>query len=170
MLGIRAARTGELERRREIELDAGGAFAEIGMREIAGHEPPQALELQDFVTAGRAWVAARADDAPVAYLLTTIVDGNSHIEQVSVVRASRRQGIGAGLIDHVSANAAREHRRWVTLTTFRDVPWNAPYYRRLGFAPIRPRDQGRELSDLIQVETARIPGSYPRVAMRRATG
>jgi GNAT superfamily N-acetyltransferase len=170
MLGIRAARTDELERLREIELDAGGAFAEIGMREIATDEPLQASELLEFIAAGRAWVAAAANDAPVGYLLTAIVDGDSHIEQVSVVRASRGQRIGASLINHVSANAAREHRRWVTLTTFRDVLWNAPYYRRLGFAPIRPRDQGRELSDLIQGAAARIPGSYPRIAMRRATG
>jgi hypothetical protein len=53
MLGIRAARTDELERLREIELDAGGAFAEIGMREIATDEPLQASELLEFIAAGR---------------------------------------------------------------------------------------------------------------------
>ena len=56
----------------------------------------------------------------------------------------------------------------MTLTTFRDVPWNAPYYERLGFRVIAPADQGPELAALVAEEAERIPGDAPRVAMRRA--
>ena len=56
----------------------------------------------------------------------------------------------------------------MTLTTFRDVPWNAPYYERLGFTVVEPADQGPELRALVAAEAHRIPGDAPRVAMRRA--
>jgi hypothetical protein len=59
-------------------------------------------------------------------------------------------------------------RAAITLTTFRDVPWNAPYYERLGFTVVEPADQGPELAALVAEEAERIPGEAPRVAMRRA--
>jgi hypothetical protein len=36
--------------------------------------------------------------------------------------------LGAILIDHLGALADAEDRPALRLTTFRDVPWNAPYY------------------------------------------
>jgi hypothetical protein len=64
--------------------------------------------------------------------------------------------------------AAAEGRLAVTLTTFRDVPWNAPYYERLGFTVVAAADQGPELAAVVAEEAQRIPGDAPRVAMRRA--
>jgi GNAT superfamily N-acetyltransferase len=167
---IRAPHPAELELLREIERDAGRAFAEIGMDEIAADEPLSVQELREFRVAGRAWVATDGVDLPVAYLLSAVVDGGAHVEQVSVSPAYRGHGLGAALIDHVSAGAARDGRRWVTLTTFRDVPWNAPYYERLGFTRIPAGELGPELAALIESEASSIPGDRPRVAMRRATG
>ena len=37
--------------------------------------------------------------------------------------------------------AMAEARPTLTLTTFRDVPWNAPYYERMGFVVFEPADQ-----------------------------
>jgi len=107
-------------------------------------------------------------DRPAAYLLAAVVDGALHVEQVSVAPAQARRGIGAALVDHLAAVAAAEGRPALTLTTFRDVPWNAPYYRRLGFAVVERGDQGPELRALVAREAATIPGDAPRVAMRRA--
>ena len=45
------------------------------------------------------------------------------------------------------------------------MPWNAPYYERLGFRVFEP---GPELAALVAEEAERIPGDAPRVAMRRA--
>ena len=164
---IRAPRLTELARLREIERDAGRAFAEIGMPQIAAHELGSVGELTEFVVAGRAWVATDTDDVPVAYLLSAVIDGAAHVEQVSVARAFGGRGIGAALIDQLSGVAARDGRRWVTLTTFRDVPWNAPYYERLGFTVVCSGERGPELAALMEAEASRIPGDRPRVPMRR---
>jgi GNAT superfamily N-acetyltransferase len=166
---IRRARPDELEMLREIERDAGGAFASIGMPEIATHEPPSVPELESFVAAGRAWVAADEFDHPVAYLLSNVIDGCAHIEQVSVSPEHARRGLGAALIDRLAADAAAENRPALTLTTFRDVPWNAPYYARLGFAELEAGDCGPELRALIEREHRCIPGAAARIAMRRPT-
>ena len=152
---------------RSIERDAGRAFYEIGMPEVAADEPPSRATLEALCAAGHAWVAVDSDDQPVAYVLTTVVDDCLHVEQVSVIASYRGHGLGAALIDHVAAVAAAQRRRAVTLTTFRDVPWNAPYYRRLGFDVISTNEYGPQLRTLIAAETTSVPGDSPRVAMRR---
>jgi GNAT superfamily N-acetyltransferase len=164
---IRGARRDELEALRTIERAAGAAFATIGMLEIAAHEPPAVEELEPFVAAGRAWVVVDSADAPVAYLLSDVVDGCAHIEQVSVTPKYARRGLGASLFDRLEADAVAKNQPALTLTTFRDVPWNAPYYARLGFVVLSTGEQGPELRALIEREGHSIPSDMARVAMRR---
>jgi GNAT superfamily N-acetyltransferase len=165
---IRPPRREELCALVAIEREAGALFETIGMPEIAYDDPGTVPELEPFRAAGRAWVAVDADDRPVAYLISAVVDGCAHVEQVSVAPAHARRRLGAALIDHLAGVAAVEGRPALTLTTFRDVPWNAPYYERLGFRVIAPADQGPELAALVAEEAERIPGDAVRVAMRRA--
>ncbi|MGO9907868.1 MAG: hypothetical protein ACLPY3_19445 [Solirubrobacteraceae bacterium] len=73
------------------------------------------------------------------------------------------------MIDRLEADAAAKHQLALTLTTFRDVPWNAPYYARLGFVVLEAGEQGPELRALIERERNSIPSDMARVAMRRPT-
>jgi GNAT superfamily N-acetyltransferase len=164
---IRPPRRDELEALRSIERDAGSAFAAIGMAEIAADEPLSVAELEGFLASGRAWVAVDARDVPIAYLLNSVVDGWAHVDQVSVASAHAGRGLGAALIERLAAIALAEGRPGLSLTAFRDVPWNAPYYERLGFVVVEPADQGQELAALVAHEASSIPGDAPRVAMRR---
>ena len=141
---IRPVRPEERELLLEIEREAGRAFAAVGMPEIARDDPGTVEDV-----AG-AWVAVDEEDRPVAYLTSTLLDGNAHIEQVSVAPSHARRGVGAALIDHLAAVTGRP----LTLTTFRDVPWNAPYYERLGFRVFEP---GPELAALVAEEARADP-------------
>jgi GNAT superfamily N-acetyltransferase len=165
---IRPPRREELSALVAIEREAGALFKTIGMPEIAYDDPGTVPELEPFRAGGRAWVAVDADDRPIAYLISAVVDGCAHVEQVSVAPTHARRRLGAALIDHLAGVAAVEGRPAVTLTTFRDVPWNAAYYERLGFRVIAFADQGPELAALVAEEAERIPGDAPRVAMCRA--
>lgn len=165
---IRPPRPDELAALVEIERRAGRLFAGVGLPEIARDDPGSPEELEPYRAAGRAWVAVDGDDRPIAYLVSAVIDGGAHVEQVSVDPGHARRGIGAALVEHLAAVARAEGRPALTLTTFRDVPWNAPYYERLGFAVVAPADQGPELAALVAEEAERIPGDAPRVAMRRA--
>jgi ribosomal protein S18 acetylase RimI-like enzyme len=84
---------------------------------------------------------------------------------VSPAHAGR--GLGAALIEHLATIASAEGRPALTLTAFRDVPWNAAYYERLGFVVVKAAHQGPELAAVVRRESATIPSDAPRVAMRR---
>jgi GNAT superfamily N-acetyltransferase len=164
---IRPAQRGDAPSLPELERAAGEQFRAIDMGAVADDEPPSVAALEGYVDRGAAWVATGADDAPVGYLLVDDVDGATHIEQVSVHPSVAGRGIGRALIETAVEHArSRGHHR-VTLTTFADVPWNAPYYRRLGFEVVPPEAQGPDLRRLRAHEASIGLDRWPRVAMAR---
>ncbi|WP_461007509.1 GNAT family N-acetyltransferase [Streptomyces capparidis] len=164
---IRRCRAEELEELRVIERAAGECFRGIGMAAIADDEPLPVAELARYQRAGRAWVAVDGGDRPAAYLLADVVDGNAHVEQVSVRPEHARRGIGRGLIEHLAALAADEGRAAVTLTTFAQVPWNAPYYARCGFRVLDDAALPPGLRAVRRREAAHGLDRWPRVCMIR---
>jgi ribosomal protein S18 acetylase RimI-like enzyme len=164
---VRAARREDLPGVRELERAAGAAFRDLDMAAVADDEPPTITELAAFQQDGRAWVITDDTDRPVAYLLLDVVDGNAHVEQVSVHPDHARQGLGKTLLDTATAWAQRQGLAALTLTTYVNVPWNAPYYERLGFR-IMAEDQITEgLRRISDHEQARGLAKWPRVTMRR---
>ncbi len=157
---IRLAREDDLPRLRAIERAAGRAFAALGMVEIAEDEPPSPAVLDDYRRAGRAWVHG---DPAVAYLLAEPVDGSLHIEQVSVHPDQAGKRLGRDLIEHVAGLAGTA----LTLTTFADVPWNAPYYERLGFRRLADAELTDGLRRIRRREAEHGLDRWPRVVMRR---
>ena len=103
------------------------------MRPAAEMCPRPAESLSGYRRAGRAWVAADEYDEPVGFIVADVVDSCAYIEQVSVHPAHAGHRIGAMLLDYVADWAAGQDMHAMTLITFRGVPWNAPYYERLGF-------------------------------------
>lgn len=165
---IRHAREEDLATLQDVERAAGRAFIDLDMAAIAEAEPPSLELLRSYCAAGRAWVAEAEDNPiPVAYLVADIVDGNTHIEQVSVHPDHARRGIGRALIEHV-AHWSRQHRlAALTLTTFVDVPWNAPYYQRCGFRPLAEDELTPGLRALRALEAAHGLDRWPRECMSR---
>lgn len=166
---IRLVRPDELTALQELELAAGRCFHEVGMPEIAGDEPLPLDELARYRRAELAWVAVDpATGGPAAYLLAEPVDGNLHVEQVSVHPDHARRGVGRALLDHLAALAAAQGAPALTLTTFAEVPWNAPYYARCGFLPLAESELGPGLREIRAREAAHGLDRWPRLAMRRA--
>ncbi|MFJ7336877.1 GNAT family N-acetyltransferase [Streptomyces sp. NPDC101110] len=163
---IRLATPAELPALRDIERAAGALFRDLGMPEIADDEPAALDELERYRRAGRCWVAADQRDRPVAYLLAEPVDGALHIEQVSVHPGAARQGIGRALLAHAADRAREEGLAALTLTTFAEVPWNAPYYARLGFRPVPGEDLTPGLREIRAAEAAHGLDLWPRLCMR----
>ena len=123
---IRPGRLDELEGLRVLEVQAGRPFAEIGMAAVANDEPPSIDTLSRYCKAERLWVAVNETDTPVAFVLLDVVDECAHIEQVSVHPDYAGRRIGQALITHVEIWAQERNFAAVTLTTFLEVPWNAP--------------------------------------------
>ena len=130
---IRQARREELPSLLEIERRAAGRFALV---DGLGEEPLDLTpldELREACSGRRVWVAVTGGGEVVGFAYAAVIDGSCHLEEVDVLPEYGRRGIGASLVREVRAHAEREGLRGVTLTTYRSVPWNAPFYRRLGF-------------------------------------
>ncbi|MEU5614891.1 GNAT family N-acetyltransferase [Streptomyces sparsogenes] len=168
---IRQSTIEELPVLQDIERAAGLCFRDIGMDEVADDEPLSLEELAGYQRDGRAWVAVNGEDRAVAYLITDPVDGNMHIEQVSVHPDSARRGLGRALIEHAAGRAAAEGAGALTLTTFVDVAWNAPYYAaRCGFRTLGEDELTPGLREIRRHEAAHGLDRWPRVCMRRDVG
>ena len=81
----------------------------------------------------RAWVAVDADGSIIGFAVAWVVDGEGHLDELAVAPAHGRRGVGRALVDAVVAWTRAQGLASITLTTFRDVPWNGPYYEKLGF-------------------------------------
>jgi GNAT superfamily N-acetyltransferase len=166
-VAIRAARVDDLSTFAEIELAAGRAFAAVGMESVATADPFPLDDLVGYQESGHAWVAVDDRDAPIAYLVVDLVDGNVHVEQVSVRPSFAHRGIGRALVDHVEQWARPLGIPAITLTTFRDVAWNGPYYERCGFRTLQPDEVTSGLVAIRRHELELGLDQWPRVCMRR---
>ncbi|MFZ3597809.1 GNAT family N-acetyltransferase [Streptomyces sp. BH104] len=164
---IRNAEPADLPRLQAIETAAGEIFRTLGMAAIADDAPPTIAELERYRRAGHAWVAAEDAGTVVAYLLAEAVDGAFHIEQVTVHPDAARRGVGQTLIARAADCARGQGLTGLTLTTFADVPWNAPYYERLGFRRLTEAELTPGLRAIRAAEAEHGLDRWPRVCMRR---
>nr|WP_202539151.1 GNAT family N-acetyltransferase [Streptomyces sp. SID8379] len=157
-----------MTRLQEIETAAGEIFRPLGMAAIADDEPPAVEELERYRAAGHAWVAADDDAGPaLAYLVAEAVDGAFHIEQVTVHPDAARRGVGQALVARAADCARDQGLTGLTLTTFTDVPWNAPYYERIGFRRLTEVELTPGLRGIRAAEAEHGLDRWPRVCMRR---
>ena len=165
-MSIRLAREPELSDVQQIDRAAGQMFNDVGMPEVSSllwhFEALAACQRAD-----RLWVITEADDRPVGFLITDVIDGCLHVEQVSIEPGSARRGLGRALLDYAAERAAAAGVPAVTLTTFADVPWNAPYYLRCGFRVLDDAEVTAGLRAIRQREASIGPDRWPRVCMRR---
>lgn len=160
----------DLEPIQGIETAAGELFRKLGMDAVADDPPPTIDQLNAFLSSGTAWVATGNAGEPIAYILMRVCGSWAHIEQVTVHPHHARRGIGGALINYAEEYARELGLDGLSLTTFRNVPWNAPYYERLGFSPLPESEWSAELRAIVDDETSRGLASWPRTVMtRRAT-
>jgi len=119
----------------------------------------------DAQQAARLWVAL-AEDAPVGFAhVEMLADGLPHLEEIDVHPQHGRRGVGTELVRTVCRWVARSGYPEITLTTFRSVPWNFPFYTKLGFEEIPNAELRAAVAAVVQDETARGLGPRGRVVM-----
>jgi GNAT superfamily N-acetyltransferase len=124
-------------------------------------------EFREAQAQGRLWVAL-AGDTPVGFALVEVLaPGVAHLEEIDVHPDHGRRGLGSRLVAAVCEWAASSGYAEVTLTTFRDVPWNMPFYARLGFEEIPAGELSAHLLAVVDAETRRGLDPMRRVVMRR---
>ncbi|HSP70727.1 MAG TPA: GNAT family N-acetyltransferase, partial [Gaiellaceae bacterium] len=81
-----------------------------------------------------------------------------------------RQGIGRALIERAASWASAHGLHALTLTTYVGVPWNGPYYERLGFRYLARDEETPGLRAIRDDESAAGLDAWPRACMRRSLG
>lgn len=161
---IRAARAEDYPTLQEIERAAGTLFRDVGMPEIADAEP---YDDDQLASATALFVATGEDDEPIGYAMVELVDGHAHLGQISVMPERHGQGVGTRLLDAVVDWAREQGHAEVTLTTFRDVPFNAPLYAKRGYVVVPDADWTDGLRELVAREATLGLEPSIRVVMSR---
>lgn len=154
-----------------------GAIAAIELaaaRLLTGHVPDAALdevtaehELRTAQGQRRLWVALFRD-RPVGFAHVTLLEpGAAHLAEIDVHPEHGRRGLGRRLVEQVCRWAERQGYVAVTLTTFRDVAWNMPFYSRVGFEEVPWAACTPALRSVLQDEARRGLDPTRRVAMTR---
>lgn len=136
-LQIRLAQPQDIAQLMAVERSAAQLFRQQPAWRFIAEGPVMSSDRHaDFIQRQHEWLAESAAGEVAGFIAVVPQSQDWHIAELSVGVHWQRQGIGRRLLIEVAAQAALLGAQRLTLTTFIDVPWNAPYYRRLGFRPI----------------------------------
>ena len=167
---IRLARPDDAEHLPSIELAAGKLFLEVeGLSGVAGMNAIPAEAQRAMISKGHCLVA-ESEGRIVGFLSTEPHRRELHIREFSVHPDMQGRGIGAVLLRAIGVDALNSGFAALTLTTFGDVPWNAPFYARLGFEKIEDLAIHPRLEAEIEQEVAHGLPRERRCAMIRFLG
>ncbi|MFO0618308.1 MAG: GNAT family N-acetyltransferase [Polyangiaceae bacterium] len=169
MFVLRPAHSHELETAVAIDDDACRALADVDERlafDLPDDHPFFVAEAERWRASfdrGLAVFACDAEGTPVGLMVYDVIDGRPYLEQVSVLRAWMRRGVGRALVERAIAWSEREGELW--LTTYAEVPFNRPWYERLGFVVARDDECPPIVREALGDERASLPDADARVGM-----
>ena len=162
---ITTATPKHLEALYDIELAAATMFEGYVPASVPQVSTPQS-KFQGAQRGGTLWVALFGE-TPVGFALVEMLAKDlPHLEEIDVTPAHGRRGLGTALVHTVLEWVKRAGHRQLTLTTFRNIPWNMPFYSRLGFVEIPTHELRLELEAVVQDEADRGLDRDQRVVMR----
>ena len=126
--------------------------------------------LATAIRESRLWIAKNTADKTIGFVMAEIIDEEVHLSEVDVSPEYGRRGVGTSLVQWVCDWSRERGSGAVTLTTFRHIPWNAPFYARLGFETIAESELGPGLCSLMEEEAAAGLNIQKRVCMRFQPG
>ncbi len=166
-LWVRSAAAGELARLPAIETDADARFSTVGYGFCLELPCLDAVYLERARDQGLLRVAER-DGSLVGFACGWRLDAAAHLGELAVVSARQGQGIGTALLAAFEAAARDQGFTRVSLTTYADVAWNAPWYARHGYTPVPAEAIAPELAALVDAERRFGIAAAPRVTMAKA--
>jgi len=161
---IRRGRVADLPSLDAIEQSGAETFTVFGEPLADGSPPGPPDQWAKALDAGLLWVAEDPASGVIGFVAGEITDDGLYIEEVDVVMERQQQGHGRRLMQAAIGWARAQRLPAVTLTTFRHIPFNAPFYASMGFVPLEAPTP--HLAATLADEVAR--GFENRCAMRLA--
>ena len=135
-----------------IELAGATLFAEADLPQEIRYRVTEGTDLRDAFNESRIWVAVPQSGKVVGFALAETVDRQAYLTELDVLPAFGRRGIGSRLVRAVLEWAKGRDFDSLSLITFRHLPWNAPFYEKLGFSMVDSAEHGPELAGLMEEE------------------
>lgn len=137
---LRLARVEDAAAMPAIERAAAELFTHgVGLEGFDPDDTWEVPDLQRLIRRGHSLVA-HVGETMAGFLVAQPFSRELHIWEMDVHPRFGRRGIGAGLVRAAQIDARNTGFKALTLTTFRDLPWNAPFYARLGFEEVTALD------------------------------
>lgn len=156
---IRLARRDEVPRLRKIEDQAGTLFSGPGLID-------EALDVSFPLDE----LARLEDGLPVGMVIASAREGPPTWRRWRSCQPMAGVGSGGRLLAWVCAWAQAQSHATVTLSIFRDVPWNGPFYSRHGFRELQPAEWTPGMRAIREQEAQHGLRVEARVFMRRVLG
>jgi len=164
---VRRARQNDAAALPAIERSAAELFrTDPTLAWLADTDVASAAQHRQAIDNAHVWVAETTSAQLAGFIRALDFDNLLHIEELSVSLAFQGQGVGRKLLLATIEHARCEQMRAVTLTTFRDVPWNAPFYERIGFVVAAADGLEMHLTEALQKEVEHGFVAERRCAMR----
>ncbi|MDB4975879.1 MAG: family N-acetyltransferase [Myxococcaceae bacterium] len=153
---VRPARSSDLTRLPAIEMAAAERFHTSLHPAAADGSPISVALLQRWLAHDGVWVAETDGDRPelAGFAAWVPLALDMYVVELDVHPRHAGHKVGAQLLDQLSSLGDKLGFERLVLRSFSDVPWNAPYYRRLGFEAVAEIEEHPELRSIRQQETS----------------
>ncbi len=145
---IRFAKASDLAVLPEIERRASVLYKDTKFAKAVGDDVTTLADFKEAQVHGCLFVAVDFNDQPVGFAFMEIMRQGVHLDELNVLPEYGGHGIGTALVKKVCAWAAENNYPVVTLTTYTDIPWNAPFYRKCGFIDLSREEIPEDLYTL----------------------
>lgn len=163
---IRPLRRDELALLPAIEQAAGVLFRGTSEDWIVDDDGQGFDSYEAWQRTGQIFVAVDAADAPVGFAAVGPLDGQGYLHEIDVHPDHGQRGLGRRLVEAACEWAREQGLTAMQLSTFRDIPWNAPFYARLGFRELADTELGPDLLEERQHEADAGLATAKRMFMR----
>ena len=133
---LRLARADDGEAFHTVEIDAATLLRDDPA--LVGVPVPPANDADHYralIRKGRC-LTAIAKSQVIGFAAAGPVGRELHLQELSVARVFQRRGVGTTLLKALAVDGRNSGFRAITLNTYRDVPWNGPFYARHGFVEL----------------------------------
>jgi GNAT superfamily N-acetyltransferase len=161
---IGLASADELSAVATVEVAAARSVPREDIPAEVADRPMERADLEQARRHKRLWTA-RINGVVVGFVVGAFKDGLPYVCEIDVLPTHGRRGIGKALMGEVIRWARRQGSPYLTLTTFRHLPFNAPFYARLGFEEIPTECRGPEIRAQLEKEARLGLDPARRVAM-----
>jgi GNAT superfamily N-acetyltransferase len=129
----------DIFRLQEIERAAAELFRGSGLIDV---DAMSVTATSDHIAAIEQDISlvAEADGRIAGFVIGEMHGDVAYLRELDVDPSVQQRGIGAQLVQAFTARARADGARATYLSTFRDPPWNAPFYRKLGFTDVARAD------------------------------